>query len=314
VPRLRFDQYLSLLLVGVSLFFVPSFNQVHQLSAQAIAVSLPKVPTGIIHSTVVPVYTGSDPLEQQLTSLTASAIYVMDKNSGAILFHKDDQLGRYPASTAKMMTALVSRRIYPLDKVLTVQEEAFTTGTTAKLQLGEKLTVGDLLKALLIPSGNDAALVLANHHQFGYQGFVDQMNQMAKEFHLEHTTFGNASGLDIEGQNSTARDLAILAKEVMKDSFLREVVGTRHTTITDQSGTISHPLTTTQELLGVVEGVVGIKTGTTDFAGENLITEVDRNGHQVIIVVLGSQDRFVETRQVIDWVFQNYEWRYIIHS
>lgn len=313
MPKFRVDQYLSLLCFSVALVVTPSSSLVRELSAQAVTVSTPSIPAQLVKSVEVPVYQTGDLSAVELPDMTAPAVYVMDRESGAILYHKDDELARYPASTAKMMTALVARKIYSLDQTFTIQEEAFTTGSTAGLKLGEKMTVRELMYALLIPSGNDAAFVFANHHPLGYQGFIDQMNQTAQELHLEHTTFRNVSGLDIEGESSTARDLAILANEVMKDPFLRQIVGTKQTLITDTTGTIPHVLNSTQELLGVVPGVVGIKTGTTDFAGENLITEVDRDGHQVIFVVLGSKDRFSETKELIDWVFANYHWEKIEH-
>lgn len=257
----------------------------------------------------VPIYQDDISVEDALPDLSASAVYVMDRESGAILFQRNAEVARYPASVAKLMTALVSRQLYALDKVLEVKEEAFTTGTVVGLQIGEKLTVADLLHALLIPSGNDAAFVLANNHPLGYRGFINDMNVKAQQLHLTRTFYENPSGLDIEKQESTARDIAILSHEVMKDPVLREMVGRRTMSITDISGTIVHELHTTHELLGQVEGVVGIKTGTTAYAGENLVTQVERDGHEIIIVVLGSEDRFLDTRNIIDWTFTHYEWQ-----
>jgi D-alanyl-D-alanine carboxypeptidase (penicillin-binding protein 5/6) len=258
---------------------------------------------------LVPMRSFFDEDSESIPAASASAMYVMDAASGSILFEKNSSSARYPASTAKMMTALVARKTFDLDKVITVRQEAFTTGTTAKLPLGEQFTVKELLHALLIPSGNDAAFVLANNHPIGYSGFVNDMNVLAEELHLDDTHFGNPSGLDAQKQTATARDLAILAKELMKDDTLREIVGIKNYVLRDVTGQQQHPVQNTQELLGTVEGVVGIKTGTTQFAGENLITEVDRDGHQIIIVVLGSQDRYNETKNIIDWVFSSYEWR-----
>lgn len=268
-------------------------------------------PAKLISPVTVPVYKGVQPVGQDMASMSASAVYVMDRESGAILYQKNASAPRYPASTAKMMTAIVARQVYSLDRVLTVKEAAFTTGTVVGLKLGEQISVENLLKALLIPSGNDAALVLGENHPFGYQGFIAQMNQEAKQLHLTQTVYNNVSGLDADNELSTARDLAILANELMKDPILREIVGIKQTEIRDDSGKTVHYLRSTHDLLGYLPGVVGIKTGTTEFAGENLITQVDRDGHQVIIVMMGSEDRFGETTQLINWIFSHYEWQTI---
>jgi D-alanyl-D-alanine carboxypeptidase (penicillin-binding protein 5/6) len=313
VPKLRLDQFVSIVLLSLVFLVQPGFNQVQQLLIAPVGAQQlgeEKLPE-LAKLEKLPVYQGEEPISDQLNNLTGQAIYVMDRQSGAILFERNSSTQRYPASTAKIMTALVVRQTYSLNKVLTVREEALTTGTTAGLQVGEELTVEQLLHALLIPSGNDAALVLANNYQQGYTGFVEQMNVLAKQLHLDNSTFTNVSGLDHESQLTTARDLAILAHELMKDPILREIVKKQSYTLTDQTGQFKHQLVSTQELLGKVPGVVGIKTGTTENAGENLITEVDRDGHQVIIVVLGSQDRFSETKQIINWIFTHYEWQTI---
>jgi serine-type D-Ala-D-Ala carboxypeptidase (penicillin-binding protein 5/6) len=307
VSRLRFDQYLSMLLFMMALVLLPSLGgaQAQQVSQAEGQKKFPELKKHLL----VPMRSFFDEDSESIPAASASAMYVMDAASGSILFEKNSSSARYPASTAKMMTALVARKTFDLDKVITVRQEAFTTGTTAKLPLGEQFTVKELLHALLIPSGNDAAFVLANNHPIGYSGFVNDMNVLAEELHLDDTHFGNPSGLDAQKQTATARDLAILAKELMKDDTLREIVGIKNYVLRDVTGQQQHPVQNTQELLGTVEGVVGIKTGTTQFAGENLITEVDRDGHQIIIVVLGSQDRYNETKNIIDWVFSSYEWR-----
>jgi len=306
MPRLRLDQYLAILVLAASFLLLPS-NAVGQARAfpQKLQFQMPQ----LISPITAPVYTASPSTLLDLQNLTATSIYVMDRQSGAILYQKNATDPRYPASTAKMMTALLTRELYPLDQTFTVKEEAFATGSVIHFQVGEQLKVRDLLYALLISSGNDAAFVLANNHPAGYQGFVQAMNQRARELHLNQTTFRNPSGLDVQDQVSTARDLAILANELMKDPFLREIVGTSQTTITDVTGQHQHLLKTTDQLLGFMPGVVGIKTGTTDLAGQNLITEVDRDGHQIIAVVLNSKDRFTEARMLIDWVWAHYRWQ-----
>jgi D-alanyl-D-alanine carboxypeptidase (penicillin-binding protein 5/6) len=241
-----------MLCIVAGLFFLPPvraaipINAPEQVKQEVFAPSLPK----LIVPVSVPVYAAENLAQPDETfpKVTASAIYVMDIPSGSILFEKNAQTARYPASTAKMMTALTVRKIFPLDKVLTVKQEAFTTGTVVGLHVGEQLTVKELLTALLIPSGNDAAFVLANNHPLGYQGFIAAMNSLAEELHLDETKFANPSGLDTQEQTSTAHDLAILAKELMKDDVLRSIVSTKTTVVHDTTGEVSHPVTSTQEL------------------------------------------------------------------
>jgi len=314
MSRLRLDHYLAffcfcLSSVAIGLAFWPrtSLDQVipPQASEEMTAFGgLQKVP-----EVVVPLFTGDVSAAAQISTISAQAVYVMDRTSGSILYQKNAEVSKYPASTAKIMTALVSRDIYPLERVLPVAEEAFTTGTVVGFQVGERLIVENLLKGLLINSGNDAAFVLANNHALGYQGFVQAMNEKAKALHLSQTRFQNPSGLDQGEQRASARDLAILSHELLKDSFLAEVVSTKSTIITDETGVIQHPLLNRNELLGKLEGVIGLKTGTTPSAGENLVTAYQKDGHELILVVLESKDRYADTRQLLTWLDQHYVWK-----
>ena len=134
------------------------------------------------------------------------------------------------------------------------------------------------------------------------------MNQKAKELNLKSTHYENPAGFDNDTQRSSARDLVILSKEVMKNEFLREVVNTKETVITDLTQEFEMQLYSTHQLLGHDPTVIGIKTGTTEGASQVLITQYLRDGHNVIIVVMGSNDRYFETTQLIDWVFDSYKW------
>jgi serine-type D-Ala-D-Ala carboxypeptidase (penicillin-binding protein 5/6) len=241
-------------------------------------------------------------------TLTAESVMVIDVPSSSILLSKNTDRQTYPASTTKLMTALVARDLYQLDEHVEIKAEAFTQGTTVGFEIGEHVAVIDLLKGLLISSGNDAAFALANHHPQGYEGFVKGMNSLAKELHLNQAHFNNPSGLDEITHQITPRDLALIAKEVMKDPVLKDIVGTKMSQITDNSGEIKHQLSTTNDLLGVVPGVVGVKTGTTPLAGEVLVTDWQHEGREVIIVVMNSRDRYADTKAIINWLPKNYEW------
>lgn len=252
--------------------------------------------------------------DQLLNTLTASSVYVSDEASGAILLSKNPDTRLYPASTTKIMTALVAREAYYLNQVMTVKEEALTQGNTMGLLPNEQISVNQLLQGLLIASGNDAAFVLANNYPEGYQGFVAAMNQKASELGLSHSYFTNPSGLDAPQHQMTARDLTILAREVFKDEYLAEIMDTTTLTVTNTTGQFSHPLSHTHELLYTDQTAIGGKTGTTEGAGQVLVTkfrrpDVSGQEREILVAVMGSLDRYGDTRKIIDWVMANYTWQ-----
>ncbi len=299
-PTLRVDQFFILLLTFCSIIFSPFYIRAQTPSLPTVQ-TLPSLTTQL----EIPIQKKHI---QPVPWTSAQGIIIADEESKAILYEKNKDTKLFPASTTKMMTALVALDHYQLNDVITVQEEAFTQGQVVGLQVGEEITVENVLKALLIASANDAAFALANNHTEGYQGFIQAMNEKASSLYLDNTHFSSASGLDGENHFTTARDLSILAREFMKHQLLQDIVATSSSTISNVDESITHKLHTTNQLLGVVDGVQGIKTGYTLFAGECLITKVVRNGNTVHFVVLGSQDRFGETKLLIDWVFENFEW------
>jgi len=247
----------------------------------------------------------------QLPWLSARSVIVVDVDSKAVLFSKYPDWQLYPASTTKMMTALVAFENYHLDEIVTVGDLNNSYGQSMKLENGDQLTVENLLYGLLVQSGNDAALVLADHFPEGYQAFIEKMNQKAKELHLSQTFFKNPSGIESSGHVSTVHDLALLGAEVIKNQTLAEMVAAPAIVVTDVTGEKDYQLTNINQLVGRIPGVKGIKTGWTENAGECLVTLVERNGHQVIIALLGSSDRFGETKIIIDWIFANHQWQEI---
>ncbi len=242
-------------------------------------------------------------------ALTASAVYVFDPDSGTILYAKNPDLKLFPASTTKIMTALVALDTYALSDVLTVKTGSSAIGHNAGLLQNDKLTLESLLYTLLIPSGNDAALTLAeNYPHGGYPGFIAAMNQKAKALHLNDTHYSNASGIESSDHVTSVRDLGLLTKEAIRSPLLLKIVSTQQIVISDVSGEHSYPLTSTNQLLGKVKGLMGFKTGWTEKAGECLVSFVDRDGKKIITVLLGSSDRFGESKSIIDWAYSHYSW------
>lgn len=248
----------------------------------------------------------SDTVASFSATLSAQSVYVIDVNSSSTLLRKNENIPFFPASTAKMMTALVARQQYPLEDWVEVSPTATSEGTIIGLYPGESLTVADILKGLLIFSGNDAAEVLATHYSLGREGFIDKMNTLASQLHLERTHFTNPSGLDNPIQQTTARDLTILAKEIVSDDFLSEVVASRSAVLRTSQGRVI-PVASTNYLLRFPE-YEGIKTGTTPEAGEVLITKVLIHDNPVLVTIMKSEDRYQDTQHIVKWLNENYSW------
>ncbi|OGM58843.1 hypothetical protein A3A75_06285 [Candidatus Woesebacteria bacterium RIFCSPLOWO2_01_FULL_39_10] len=254
---------------------------------------------------MLPVLTGSNPSP----SFTAHSVLAVDVSSQVNLYEKDPDSRVLPASTTKIVTALVAMDFSFPAEILTVGEEARIEGQKMGLVKGERILVEDLLYGLLVFSANDAAEVLANNYPGGRASFITAMNLKAEDLNLFNTSFNNPSGLDGNGLMTSARDLVRVAEFAMENSLFRKIVGTEEKVVEGSEGKFKHKLVNLNELLGKEEGVLGVKTGWTEGARENLVTYVDRDGKKIIIVVLGSQDRFGETKVLLDWIFENYEWK-----
>lgn len=242
-----------------------------------------------------------------LSDLTAQAVYVMDLPSGSVLYQKEAEQKMLPASTVKMMTALTALTYFSPNDVLVVPEK-FRDGQNLKLVKGEKMTMENLLYCLLVASANDAAETLAANYPGGRSAFVEQMNALAIKWNLNQTHFVNPTGIDQEGQYSSARDLALLAKIVLNDPLLSKIVATKNYTAYSQDGKMRHSMSNINLLLNQYPGVKGVKTGWTDLAGECLVGYLEKDNRRLISVVLGSNDRFGETIKIFNWVLDNFSW------
>lgn len=240
--------------------------------------------------------------------LSAQGVIAIDMDSGVPLYEKNPDAPLLPASTTKIVTALVALDIYKPDDVLTVGPKALVVGQKMGLFVGEKMRMEDLLYGLLVYSANDAAQTLAENHPDGYDAFIFDMNTKARKLHMTNSHFENPVGLDGNTHRSTARDLVRASEIAMRSPMFSKIVGTKEVIITDATGKYSYDLVNLNKLLGTVPGVIGVKTGWTESARENLVTYVTREGHKILITLLGSQDRFGETTELIDWIFNNYEW------
>lgn len=240
----------------------------------------------------------------QPPALTAASAVAVDLDSGQTLYVYEPGASRPPASTVKVMTALVVLQHADIgDAVVVSAKAAATGGSRMGLIAGESLTVLDLLYGLLLPSGNDAAVALAEHVAGDEASFVALMNEAAGTLGLSGTHFANPHGLDDAQQVASAIDLAAITKAALAYPVFAQIVATPQATIAGRA------LTNTNELLGSYPNADGIKTGTTDAAGECLIASTSRAGHRLLAVVLGSRDRYADARALLDYAAAGWWWR-----
>ena len=241
-------------------------------------------------------------------SVTAYGVYAFDMDLGDELLSKNSQTRLSMASTTKIMTALVAADYYKAGQILIVPKEALVGGSSMDLIAEEKMTFRSLLYGMMLNSGNDAAYTLAYNYPGGLDNFIAQMNQRAAIMGLKNTHFQNPAGFDNVNHYTSAYDMAQIAKVFTQDPLMAKIVATKSTTVLSIDKSQQHILNNLNKLLGI-DGIVGIKTGTTEASGENLVTLVEREGHRILIVVLNSKDRFSETKQIVNWIFSNYSWK-----
>ena len=242
-------------------------------------------------------------------TINSRAAIVYDRNSGQILFGKNENEKRKMASTTKIMTAIIVIENSHLDDIVAISSKAAGTGgSRLGLHTNDKISVKNLLYGLLLCSGNDAAVALAEHVGGTVSGFAELMNQKCCDLGLISTHFVTPHGLDNEEHYTTAYELAIITNYALKNDIFRKVVGTKNYTITINNS--SKTLSNTNELLGNLDGVYGVKTGFTNGANRCLVTAVKRNQLDIICIVLGAdtkKDRTKDSIELIEYVFQNFE-------
>ena len=242
--------------------------------------------------------------------INSRSCVVLDRKSKTILFGKNENKQVKMASTTKIMTAIVIIENYDLNKEITVSKKAAGTGgSRLGLRTGDKITVHDLLYGLLLRSGNDAAVALAETVGGSIEGFAELMNQKAKELNLKNTHFESPHGLDSDGHYTTAYELALITDYALQNSTFAKIVGTKNYTITING--YPKALTNTNELLGNLNGVYGVKTGFTNGANRCLVSSCKRGDMDIICVVLGADTKNFRTQdsiKLIEYAFVNYEY------
>lgn len=234
--------------------------------------------------------------------LTAAAWTLYDVDAGVVLASQEADVERPMASVTKIMTALVVRDHTELDERVRITESAAATGEAEiGVAPGELWTVEDLLIAVLVRSGNDAAVALAEYVGGSVEGFAELMNQKAAELGLEHSAFVNPHGLDAEGHYTSANDLVTMAVAALEDPVLARMARTRMVKFLPDPAGVDRIARSTNKLLGVYPGVVGFKTGFTNKAGLVLVSVLEIGDRTLVGVVMNSQDHFGDSRELLDW-------------
>ena len=240
--------------------------------------------------------------------VNSRACVVIDRKTNSVLFGKNENSKKKMASTTKIMTATIIIEKCNLSDTIEISKKAAGTGgSRLGLKTGDKITVLDLLYGLMLRSGNDAAVALAEYAGGDINGFAELMNAKALELGLTNTHFETPHGLDSTEHYTTAYELALLSNYALNNPTFAKIVGTKNYTITINGS--PKALSNTNELLGNMEGVYGIKTGFTNGANRCLVTACKRNNMDIICVVLGADTkkfRTIDSIKLINYVFNNF--------
>jgi D-alanyl-D-alanine carboxypeptidase (penicillin-binding protein 5/6) len=243
-------------------------------------------------------------------SINARSYVVLDRKSKKVLIGKNEYTKAKMASTTKIMTATIILENCNLDDIVTISKKSANTGgSRLGLKTNDKISVLNLLYGLLLCSGNDAAVALAEYCSGSIPEFCNLMNQKAIELGLTNSHFETPHGLDSDGHYTTAYELALITDYALKNSTFVKIVNTKNHTI--QINNYPKNLSNTNELLGVLDGVYGVKTGFTNGANRCLVTACKRNNMDLICIVLGCDTkkfRGQDSTKLINYCFDNFEY------
>lgn len=241
----------------------------------------------------------------KIPKISAGAAIVMDTISGRVLYEKNAYTRRSIASTTKIMTAIVAIENGNDDEdVIVSKRAAAISGSQVNIKEGKSYKLGDLMNAMMIRSGNDAAIAIAEHVGGSVEAFAEMMNRKAAEIGATNTNFVTPHGLDDPQHYSTAYDLALITQYALKNEKFCKIVGTKNSTFEGNG------ITNTNEMLSLYPGADGVKTGYTGQAGRCLVTSVTQNGWRIISVVLNCASRPVRAQSskvILDYAFGNYK-------
>ena len=245
-------------------------------------------------------------------TLSAECAVLVDAENRRVLYGKDADKRHAMASTTKIMTALVALEHAPLDRVITVPEEAVgVEGSSVYLRAGERYTLEALLHALMLASANDAAEVIAHAIAGSTAAFAELMNEKAATLGLTDTHFENPHGLDSDGHYTTARELALIACEALENPDFERIVSTRRYVFSGIDGENVRTLINHNKMLFLYDGAIGVKTGFTKRCGRCLVSAAKRDGMTLIAVTLDAPSDWSDHAKLLDHGYGSYESRRI---
>jgi D-alanyl-D-alanine carboxypeptidase (penicillin-binding protein 5/6) len=238
----------------------------------------------------------------------AKSEILIEAKTGRVLYESNAHEALPMASTTKIMTALVALENGDVNDAVTTGKNAYgVPGTSIYLGLGEQLTLEQMLYGLMLASGNDAAVAIAEHIGGSIEDFCRMMTARAAEIGCENTVFTTPHGLPADGHHTTAWDLALIAREAMKNPVFREIVSTQRASLPWAGHEYSRVLTNKNKLLSTYAGALGVKTGYTKAAGRCLVFAAERDGLELIGAVLNCPDWFDEAAALLDQGFDNWQ-------
>lgn len=256
----------------------------------------------------IPTEVIAKPVQPEINAVGAILI---DAKTGQVLYEKNSNKQLAPASTTKIMTAIIAIESNRLDEKTTISKNAASVpGSTMHLQEGQLISLRELVTGLMMRSGNDAAVAIAEFLSGSVDKFVIEMNKKAREIGAIHTKFQNPNGLPTKDHYSTAYDLASIARYAMNNPTFAEVVSTRNTNIDweDSAGNEhEQSLKNTNKLLWMLDEADGIKTGTTNEAGPCLVSSATKDNQRLIAVTLNDKNRWEDSQKLLNWGFETFE-------
>lgn len=242
----------------------------------------------------------------------AVSAVVVDELSGAVLYSKNAHLERAPASITKIVTAIVALERGKLDDLITVRydPDELIDSTVMGVNPGDRCTLEDLLYGLMLPSGNDAALAVANYVAGSNEAFAKLMNAKMAELGLQDSHFVNPHGLDANGHYSSAYDMAMVSRYAMQNPTFRKLAAARLHAVTVQTpnGAKRYDVFNLNRLVGTYRGADGVKIGYTDNALRTIVGSATRDAHRVYVALMGSSNLWTDSPPLLDYAFQNFSW------
>ena len=254
------------------------------------------------------------PYKTKAIETNARCAILMDTDSNRILYAKNIHEVRSVASISKIMTAILAIESGKLDDTVLIGDEILDAyGSAIYIKQGEEMTLRDLVYGLMLRSGNDAALAIANYVGGDVSSFVDMMNQKARQIGMKNTTFNNPSGLDEDkGNMSTAYDMAILTSYAMQNEDYKKIVKTKHHTVITNKNVYSW--TNKNKLLNTYKYTTGGKTGYTEIARRTLVSTASKDGLNLVVVTLNDGNDFLDHKSLHEYGFENYTNYYILRE